>query len=59
LTRQGQAWNRETPETIEAAVRRMLKTTTRHDLDVTRAVLGKLARELEGSGESAERGTRR
>jgi len=47
LTRQGRTLNRETPGTIEAAVQRMLKTTTRHDLDVTRAVLGTLARELD------------
>ena len=47
LTRQGQALNRDTPGTVEAAVQRMLKTTTRDDLDVTRAVLGKLARELD------------
>jgi MarR family transcriptional regulator, organic hydroperoxide resistance regulator len=52
LTRQGQALNRETPGTIEAAVQRVLKTTTRDELDVTRAVLGKLARELEGGGGS-------
>jgi hypothetical protein len=39
--------NRETPGTIEAAVQRVLKTTTRDDLDVTRAVLGELARELD------------
>jgi DNA-binding MarR family transcriptional regulator len=50
LTRQGQALNRETPGTIEAAVQRMLKTTIRVDVDVTRAVLGRLARELDGSG---------
>ena len=47
LTRQGQALNRETPGTIEAAMQRVLKTTTRDDLDITRAVLGKLARELD------------
>ena len=47
LTRQGQALNRATPGTIEAAVQRMLSTTPRRDLDVARAVLGKLARELE------------
>ena len=49
LTRKGQALNRETPGTIEAAVQRMLKTTTRHHLDVTRAVLGKLAHGLDGT----------
>ena len=59
LTRQGQALNRETPRTIEAAVQRMLKTTTRDDLDVTRAVLGKLARELDGGGRSRVIGVRR
>jgi DNA-binding MarR family transcriptional regulator len=58
LTRQGQALNRETPGTIEAAVQRMLKTTTRDDLDVTRAVLGKLARELDGGGRSRVIGMR-
>jgi DNA-binding MarR family transcriptional regulator len=52
LTRQGQALNRETPGTIEAAVHRMLKTTTRDDLHATRAVLGKLAHELERDGRS-------
>jgi MarR family transcriptional regulator, organic hydroperoxide resistance regulator len=52
LTRQGQALNRATPGTIEAAVQRMLDTTTRNDLDVTRAVLGKLARALDGGGRS-------
>jgi hypothetical protein len=30
----------------------MLETTTRNDLDVTRAVLGKLARALDGGGRS-------
>jgi hypothetical protein len=44
--------NRETPGTIEAAVQRMLKTTTGHELDVMRVVLGKLARELDGGGRS-------
>jgi DNA-binding MarR family transcriptional regulator len=52
LTRQGQALNRETPGTIEAAVHRVLNTTTRDDLDVTRAVLDKLAHELDGGGRS-------
>ena len=52
LTRQGQALNRETPGTIEAAVRRVLKTTTRDDLDGTRTVLSKLARELDGGSRS-------
>jgi DNA-binding MarR family transcriptional regulator len=47
LTRQGQALNRVTPGTIEAAVQRMLETTARHDLDIARAVLDKLARELD------------
>jgi MarR family transcriptional regulator, organic hydroperoxide resistance regulator len=50
LTRKGQALNRDTPGTVEAAVQRILKTTTRKDLDVTRAVLGKLARALESDG---------
>ena len=48
LTRNGQALNRATPGTIEAAVQRMLSTTARRDLDVARAVLAKLARELDG-----------
>lgn len=48
LTRQGQALNRATPGTIEAAVQRMLRTTAARDLDVARTVLGKLARELDG-----------
>lgn len=47
LTRQGQALNRETPGTVEAAVQRVLKTTTRQDLEVVRAVLRKLAHELD------------
>jgi DNA-binding MarR family transcriptional regulator len=59
LTRQGQALNRETPGTIEAAVRRVLKTTTRDNLDGTRTVLSKLARELEVGGRSGARGVRR
>jgi len=59
LTRQGQALNRETPGTIEAAVLRMLKTTTKHDLDVTRTVLDKLARELDGADRSRVIGVRR
>ncbi len=46
LTRQGQALNRDTPGTIEAAVQRMLKTTARRDLAAARTVLNKLAREL-------------
>ena len=58
-TRQGQALNRETPGTIEAAVQRVLKTTTRDNLDVTRAVLSKLARELDGGGRSRVSGMRR
>jgi DNA-binding MarR family transcriptional regulator len=58
LTRQGQTLNRETPGTIEAAVQRVLKTTTRDDLDVTRAVLSKLARELDGGGRSRVIGMR-
>lgn len=49
LTRRGQTLNRETHGTIEAAVQQMLKTTTRHELDVTHAVLGKLARALDGT----------
>ena len=45
--------------TIEAAVQRVLKTTTRADLDVTRAVLDKLARELDGGSRSRVGGMRR
>ena len=59
LTRQGQALNRETPGTIEAAVQRVLKTTTRNNLDAARAVLSKLARELDGGGRSRASGMRR
>lgn len=59
LTRQGQALNRETPGTIEAAVQRVLETTTRDNLDGTRAVLSKLARELDGGSRSRVRGMRR
>jgi MarR family transcriptional regulator, organic hydroperoxide resistance regulator len=49
LTRKGQALNRNTPGTIEAAVQRLLRTTTKHDLTATRAVLRKLAHELDGT----------
>ena len=59
LTRQGQALNRDTPGTIEAAVERVLTTTTRDDLEVTRTVLSKLARELDGSDRSRVTGMRR
>ncbi|MEO8259680.1 MAG: MarR family transcriptional regulator [Acidobacteriota bacterium] len=59
LTRQGQALNRDAPGTIEAAVQRLLETTTRDDLDVTRAVLDKLARALEGGRPSRAGGMRR
>jgi DNA-binding MarR family transcriptional regulator len=48
LTRKGQALNRELPGTIEAAVQRVLKTTSRDKLEATRAVLSRLARELDG-----------
>jgi DNA-binding MarR family transcriptional regulator len=48
LTRRGQALNRETPGTIEAAVQRMLTTITSHELDVTRAVLGTLTHAING-----------
>lgn len=59
LTRQGQALNRETPRTIEAAAQRMFKMTTRADLDVTRAVLGRFVRELDERGRSRAGGMRR
>jgi DNA-binding MarR family transcriptional regulator len=52
LTRRGQALNRATPGTIEAAVQRLLRTTARRDIDIVRAVLGKLARELDGDRQS-------
>jgi MarR family transcriptional regulator, organic hydroperoxide resistance regulator len=52
LTRQGQGLNRETPGTIEAAVQRLLTTTAQDDLEVTRAVLSNLTRELDGGGRS-------
>lgn len=59
LTRQGQALNRETPRTIEAAVQRMLGKTTKADLDTTRATLGTFVRELDGDTRSrATAGTR-
>jgi DNA-binding MarR family transcriptional regulator len=58
LTRRGQALNRETPRTIEAAVQQMLKTTTKSDLDATRATLGKFVRELEGDDRSRATGGR-
>lgn len=50
LTRKGQALNRELPGTIEAAVQRVLKTTTADKLEATRAVLSSLARELDRGG---------
>ena len=58
LTRRGQALNRETPGTIEAAVQRVLRTTTRHNLLRTRTVLSELARELDGGGRSPASGMR-
>lgn len=51
LTRQGQTLNRETPGTIEAAVQRLLQTTSQHDLGGARVVLSKLARELDSGGD--------
>ena len=48
LTRRGQALNRDTPGTIEAAVQRTLHGTTRLNLDGARVVLSRLARELDG-----------
>jgi DNA-binding MarR family transcriptional regulator len=48
LTRKGQALNRDLPGTIEAAVQRVLRTTGRDELEATRAVLSRLARELDG-----------
>lgn len=50
LTRKGQALNRELPGTIEAAVQRVLKTTSADKLEATRAVLSSLARELDRGG---------
>ena len=46
--------NQEAPGTIEAAVHRMLKITTGHEVDVTRAVLGKLVHELDGTRQSPQ-----
>ena len=54
LTRKGQALNRDTPGTIEAAVQRMLSTTTRRELDVTRVVLVKLVQELDGKRQPSQ-----
>ena len=48
LTRHGQTLNRDAPGTIEAAVQRALRATTRRDLGATRVVLRRLARELDG-----------
>jgi DNA-binding MarR family transcriptional regulator len=47
LTRRGEALNRVTPGTIEAAVQRTLKITARRDLAAVRGVLSRLARELD------------
>jgi DNA-binding MarR family transcriptional regulator len=52
LTRRGRDLNRAAPESIESAVKRVLKATTRHDLDVMQSVLGKLAHEIHGSRQS-------
>ena len=49
LTPRGQALNQEAPGTNEAAVQRVLRTTTTRQLDITGTVLGKLARELDGA----------
>lgn len=59
LTRQGNELNRKTAGTIEDAVERMLRTTTRHDLEATRVVLGKLAHELDGEAVSSKARTKR
>lgn len=59
LTRRGQALNREAPGTIEAAVQRVLETTTKADLDVIAAVLDKLASELDGGSSSRATDMRR
>jgi DNA-binding MarR family transcriptional regulator len=58
LTRHGQAFNRETPGTVEAAVQRVLSTTSGDALTATRAVLETLARELDGGGRSRVKGVR-
>ncbi|RPI51945.1 MAG: MarR family transcriptional regulator [Acidobacteria bacterium] len=50
LTRQGQVLDRDMPGTIEAAVQRTLRTTTKHDLDGARVVLSRLARALDREG---------
>ena len=52
LTRRGQALNRATPGTIEAAVERLLRNTARRDIDIVRTVLGRLALELDGGRQS-------
>jgi len=59
LTRHGRTLNREAPGTIEAAVRRVLQTTTRDNLDAARTVLENLARELEDGARSRVNGVRR
>ena len=58
LTRRGHALNRETPGTIEVAVQRMLRTTPRNELGITRIVLSKLARELDAGDRSRAHGVR-
>jgi DNA-binding MarR family transcriptional regulator len=55
LTRKGQALNRELPGTVEAAVQRVLRTTSRDKLEATRAVLSTLARELDGGDRAPRR----
>ena len=59
LTRQGQALNRETPGTIEAAVQRVLKTTTRDRPRCHAGCPGQVGRELDGGGRSRVIGMRR
>jgi DNA-binding MarR family transcriptional regulator len=55
LTRRGQALDRETPGTIEAAVKRTLRTTAIDELNGARVVLEKLARELDRDGDKNRR----
>jgi DNA-binding MarR family transcriptional regulator len=50
LTREGQAFNRDMPGTIEAALQRTLRRVAARDLAGTRLVLGSFARELDRGG---------
>jgi DNA-binding MarR family transcriptional regulator len=52
LTRKGQALNRDSPGTIEAAVLRTLQAVNRQDVERTRTVIGTLVRELDPASRS-------